>query len=617
MADEPPRPTHVTIRPTLPPISPPAVDTPAPKPVRATRSSGPPAPPRPTDETIKETFESIVIAFILAFIFRAYVVEAFIIPTGSMAPTLLGRHFDVGCHQCGYRFTLDHGGNELDPLTRTIPRLEAPCPMCKYPQPLEPAEPPRSGDRLLVQKYLYHFSEPRRWDIVVFRNPQTHNDDGTPGPKTNYIKRLVGLPNEALYLIDGNVYVKPLDAPEEAWRIARKTDAKENRHWEKIQRSVWVPVYHSRYVPRDAGRIDAPGLDGQPPLREEPWLCPWRPAGESAGDWDLGGPEAGWRRAYTFAPSRESHHEAYEPWSVGELRFDWKHYHDHGTVYPYNSLVGSRDSPGVFRRQPIEDVRLAATLAAHGTMERVELETSARLAWGPETLVARFWANGKLSLVRVSGDRETVLTQANLGRRLDGGQRHALELWFVDQEALVFVDGAPRLRHRFEVPMQKIAQRPPPAPRPGVAIRVVGGAATLSDVELDRDLAYTPSLSMSASSTAKRAATYRAADGKLVRIDPVRIQTGRYFVLGDNSPISNDSRFWRDVEPWVERNMFARELSNTASWPGPYDPPLHAQVVPRGLLVGRAFFIYFPAPYAVRPGGRQALPNFGDMRFVH
>ena len=34
---------------------------------------------------IKETIESILIAFILAFIFRGFVVEAYVIPTGSMA----------------------------------------------------------------------------------------------------------------------------------------------------------------------------------------------------------------------------------------------------------------------------------------------------------------------------------------------------------------------------------------------------------------------------------------------------------------------------------------------------------------------------------------------------
>ena len=43
---------------------------------------------------VKEVVESIAIAFVLAFVFRAFVVEAFVIPTGSMAPTLLGKHME-------------------------------------------------------------------------------------------------------------------------------------------------------------------------------------------------------------------------------------------------------------------------------------------------------------------------------------------------------------------------------------------------------------------------------------------------------------------------------------------------------------------------------------------
>jgi len=49
----------------------------------------------------RETIESIAVAVILAFLFRAFVAEAFVIPTGSMAPTLQGRHMDVTCSKCG------------------------------------------------------------------------------------------------------------------------------------------------------------------------------------------------------------------------------------------------------------------------------------------------------------------------------------------------------------------------------------------------------------------------------------------------------------------------------------------------------------------------------------
>src|SRR5258706_5269094 len=72
-----------------------------------------PQPPAKTEkpqekENVKETIESILVAFILAFIFRAFVVEAFVIPTGSMGPTLMGAHVRVECPDCGYHFTSNY-----------------------------------------------------------------------------------------------------------------------------------------------------------------------------------------------------------------------------------------------------------------------------------------------------------------------------------------------------------------------------------------------------------------------------------------------------------------------------------------------------------------------------
>src|SRR5262249_3255055 len=54
----------------------------------------------------RETIESIVVAFVLAFLFRTFEAEAFVIPTGSMAPTLYGQQRDVVCTKCGTRFAV-------------------------------------------------------------------------------------------------------------------------------------------------------------------------------------------------------------------------------------------------------------------------------------------------------------------------------------------------------------------------------------------------------------------------------------------------------------------------------------------------------------------------------
>src|SRR5271166_5598375 len=53
---------------------------------------------------IRETVESVIIAFVLAFLFRTFEAEAFVLPTGSMAPTLMGKHKDLECPMCHYRY---------------------------------------------------------------------------------------------------------------------------------------------------------------------------------------------------------------------------------------------------------------------------------------------------------------------------------------------------------------------------------------------------------------------------------------------------------------------------------------------------------------------------------
>jgi signal peptidase I len=94
---------------------------------------------------IREYAESLLIAFILAMIIRTFVVQAFKIPTGSMRPTLI------------------------------------------------------EGDRILVNKFIYKFKEPKRGDIIVFKYPED--------PKLDFIKRLIGLSNESVEIKNGKVYI--------------------------------------------------------------------------------------------------------------------------------------------------------------------------------------------------------------------------------------------------------------------------------------------------------------------------------------------------------------------------------------------------------------------------
>jgi signal peptidase I len=115
--------------------------------------------------TIREYFESIVIAVILALFVRTWVVQAFKIPTGSMENNLL-----IGDHLLVNKFVF---GPTLGTAERAVLPIRG----------------------------------IRRGDIVVFKYPDE--------PERDFIKRVVGLPGETIELRAKKVYVdgKPLDEP--------------------------------------------------------------------------------------------------------------------------------------------------------------------------------------------------------------------------------------------------------------------------------------------------------------------------------------------------------------------------------------------------------------------
>ena len=104
---------------------------------------------------LKETFETVATALLLALIIRSFIVQPFKIPTGSMEPTLM------------------------------------------------------PGDRILVSRFAYglripftfqrfaKFKNPQRGDIIVFNYPED--------PKRAFIKRCIGLPQDTLEIRNGDV----------------------------------------------------------------------------------------------------------------------------------------------------------------------------------------------------------------------------------------------------------------------------------------------------------------------------------------------------------------------------------------------------------------------------
>ncbi|WP_197356525.1 signal peptidase I [Aureliella helgolandensis] len=197
----------------------------------------------------RETVESIVVAFILAFLFRAFVAEAFVIPTGSMAPTLMGAHKDVVCEYCGEAYQAS-ASEEFDSSTGQLVgrvTLASTCSTCRGLNAYDFVQNPNAvsfdGDRILVSKFDYVLSQPKRWDVFVFKYPDE--------ARMNYIKRLIGLPGEKLQIQDGDIYAqstgqleiarKPPHKVRAMRQIVSDTDHRGGILVEKGWPSLWQP----------------------------------------------------------------------------------------------------------------------------------------------------------------------------------------------------------------------------------------------------------------------------------------------------------------------------------------------------------------------------------------
>jgi signal peptidase I len=154
----------------------------------------------------REYAESIILAVILALLMRQFVVQAFKIPSGSMEQTLL------------------------------------------------------IGDHILVNKFLYYFGKPKRFDVIVFQYPWEEDRD--------FIKRVIGLPGDVVHIRNRQVYVngQPLEEPYAQYTAAhsraedfgpivvpKKGDVVEIREQQLYLNGQPVAIPNGRFYPRDGG----------------------------------------------------------------------------------------------------------------------------------------------------------------------------------------------------------------------------------------------------------------------------------------------------------------------------------------------------------------------------
>lgn len=136
---------------------------------------------------------TVAFALLAVFVIRPYLFEAFIIPTNSMAPTIIGQHWEAPCPRCGSPAYAspepDRWTTSNNPVLMICSRENRSC------EVIDPPHAEHLGDRLVVTKSI----RPKRWDVIVFRWPENQ--------EINYCFRLVGLPGETVVIRDGAVYI--------------------------------------------------------------------------------------------------------------------------------------------------------------------------------------------------------------------------------------------------------------------------------------------------------------------------------------------------------------------------------------------------------------------------
>jgi len=392
------------------------------------------------------------------------------VSSGSMAGTLLGPHVRVRCAACGLPIDC---GMEFVPSNGLVRCLN-----CGYRENDVHLARGWRGARMLIDRSAFAWRRPRRWELVVFRC----RDE----PGELCVKRVLGLPGETVAVREGDVYIDG--------QIARKPP--------DVLRSMAVQVRDDRFRP-------ARGAAWLPDSRHSGWR-----AVES-------GYEFLPRAASTAAPEQQIDWLRYRPLALpdraGQPKADLI---DDAPIYD-DLAYNAGQSRQLF---PVHDLVLRCRLRTDGaSLVRFQIRQS------HGTFEAAIdAARGAVSVTRDS-ERLGSASAENLALGLaddqapsmDSARDVLVEMAVVDQQVQLAVDGKLLLEKQYSV-KGNVA-------RSGVSLAIgIGGAhlgtVRIDDLEVLRDVYYTPSESRGSGAT--------------------RLGPGEYFVLGDNSSASDDSRSW-------------------------------------------------------------------------
>lgn len=173
-------------------------------------------PPQSFLQRVRTTVDALVFAYVLAMFIRTFAFELFMIPTGSMTPTLIG-------DSAREVVMIDYDKDGVDDVVYTLLRQGTPDALQIYlmkkdggykeqlflrgvdPNIVRKLAMSSRGrtDMIVVNKFSYWFREPQRGDIAIFKVPNRPSPSSTTGStfdptKPVYIKRVLAEPGEVL-----------------------------------------------------------------------------------------------------------------------------------------------------------------------------------------------------------------------------------------------------------------------------------------------------------------------------------------------------------------------------------------------------------------------------------
>jgi hypothetical protein len=194
-----------------------------------------------------------------------------------------------------------------------------------------------------------------------------------------------------------------------------------------------------------------------------------------------------------------------------------------------------------------------------------------------------YFSSGVLVVTKQEKGKEPVpLTEISI--KHPAMNKHTLVKFANVDHQLIFQFGSEKLTYELKDVGQIRADIPP-------RVEILGsGKLTLSHVAIFRDIHYTASKYANG-----------PKNGRATKDKPFTLEEDEFFVLGDNSPNSEDGRWW--TRPGLANKGISA---------------YRVGIVPRNYLVGKALFVYWPSgyrPFAEFPFG--IIPNIGRMRFIY